>query len=267
MSNPYLALTAEFNAGRLRALLSSGQAVVVHRLAIASKDGDWIIREDSESTDHVRKVLAAHGAQYRFGAPLDPRWTAGGWSCHFEFRADELRIRTDFVSRPPRVSPPLLASMWREAEASGTDVVGIEPLAAIKLTDREKDYAIVGELARRMPDPGAQFRWSRSSRDLISLAAAHPDALRDELSMRPLLALIPQGRDALDEALDRERRALMRANEERLAGYRAAAAPWASIWPDVQREIAGKSLADAHAIVCARADGVLPFAPPSGVRP
>lgn len=79
---PYVALTRAFNEGRLRALLSSGQAVVLHRLAVASKDGDWILREDTEATAHVLGVLAAHGARYRFGAPLDPRWLAGGWSSH-----------------------------------------------------------------------------------------------------------------------------------------------------------------------------------------
>jgi hypothetical protein len=42
MNNPYLDLTEELNRGRLRALLSSGQAAVVHRLAVMSKDGDWI---------------------------------------------------------------------------------------------------------------------------------------------------------------------------------------------------------------------------------
>jgi len=36
----YLALTCEFNEGALRAILSSGQAVVLHRLAVMSKDGD-----------------------------------------------------------------------------------------------------------------------------------------------------------------------------------------------------------------------------------
>lgn len=43
--NIYLDLTHRFNEGRLRAVLSSGQAVVLHRLAIMSKDGDWIRRE------------------------------------------------------------------------------------------------------------------------------------------------------------------------------------------------------------------------------
>ena len=32
--NIYLELTEEFNAGRLRCIISSGQAVVLHRLAI-----------------------------------------------------------------------------------------------------------------------------------------------------------------------------------------------------------------------------------------
>src|SRR5688500_14729852 len=140
MGNPYLDLTAEFNAGRMRCLLSSGQAVVVHRLAITSKDGDWIVREDDEAAGHVIGVLGRHGARYRFGAPLDRRWLAGGWSAHFEFRDADLRIRTDFVSRPPRIDADRLARLWRECEAAGNPVVGLEPLAAIKLTDREKDY-------------------------------------------------------------------------------------------------------------------------------
>jgi hypothetical protein len=37
VNNPYLELTEVLNRHRLRALLSSGQAVVVHRLAIMSK--------------------------------------------------------------------------------------------------------------------------------------------------------------------------------------------------------------------------------------
>lgn len=86
----YLNLTSQFNAGRLRAILSGGQAVVLHRLAIMSKDGDWILREDDETMRHVRGVLNDCGAHYRFGAPLDIRWLAAGWSSHFEFFRDKL---------------------------------------------------------------------------------------------------------------------------------------------------------------------------------
>jgi hypothetical protein len=266
MSNPYLDLTAELNRGRLRALLSSGQAVVVHRLAVMSKDGDWILREDTEAMDHVLDVLSQHGARYRFGAPLDLRWLAGGWSAHLEFRQEALRIRTDFVTRPPRIAPEQLAQMWEQAQATGDDVVAVEPLAAMKLTNRDKDYAVVGELARLMPHPSSQLLYSRSSRDLIKLAEEHPEALAEVVQQRPLLARIAEGRDALEEALDRERRMLIRANEERLARYLSATEGWAKLWPDVQRQIEGLSLPDAHQLVISHAEGVLPFAPAQGAQ-
>lgn len=264
MDNPYLDLTEELNRGRLRALLSSGQAVVVHRLAIMSKDGDWILREDAEAVGHVLEVLSLKGARYRFGAPLDLRWLAGGWSSHFEFRREDLRMRTDFVTRPPRITPDQLARMWEEAAATGNEVVSPEPLAAMKLTNRDKDYAVVGELARLMTDPRSQLLYSRSSRDLIKLAAEHPTMLAEVIPLRPLLARIAEGREVLEEALDRERRVLMRINEERLARYQSAAEAWAELWPEMQRQIAGLSLLEAHRLIASRAEGVLPFEPVRG---
>jgi hypothetical protein len=263
-TNPYLELTREFNRGRLRALVSSGQAVVLHRLAVMSKDGDWVLREDDEAVHHVLAALAGHGARYRFGAPLDVRWLSGGWSAHLEHAHDGLRLRTDFVTRPPRISAHARARMWQEADASGLEVVALEPLAAMKMTQREKDYAVIGELARRMGDVRSQLRYSRSSRDLMRLAADHPDALAAVRPERPLLALVREGREILDEALDRERRTLMRADEARLAAYRAAARAWEDIWPAVSREIAGLPLPDAHRIVTGRAEGILPFVPAPG---
>jgi signal-transduction protein with cAMP-binding, CBS, and nucleotidyltransferase domain len=55
----------------LRAIICRGQAVVLHRLAIMSKDGDWILREDDESLAHVRRVLGTQGARYRYGTVSD----------------------------------------------------------------------------------------------------------------------------------------------------------------------------------------------------
>ncbi len=260
-TNPYLDLTDAFNRGRRRALVSSGQAVVLHRLAIMSKDGDWVLREDDEAMRHVLDVLADRGASYRFGAPLDVRWLAGGWSAHFEHRRDGLRLRTDFVTRPPRLSPAALGRMWRDADASDSDVVGLEPLVQMKMTMREKDYAVIGELARRLDDPRSQLLLSRSSRDLIRLADDRPDVLAAVAPQRPLLAHIAGGREALEEALDRERRVLMRADEARLARYRVSAEAWAAAWSEVSRQIAGLRLHEAHRIVTTRAEGVLPCAP------
>jgi hypothetical protein len=262
MTNPYLELTREFNRGRRRALVSSGQAVVLHRLAVMSKDGDWVLREDHEAVQHVLDVLARRGARYRFGAPLDIRWLTGGWSSHFEHWRDGLRLRTDFVTRPPRLSDDQREQLWLTSEATGEDVVGLEPLVLMKMTRREKDYAVIGELSRRMEDSLSQMLYSRSSRDLIQLAAEFPDAFAEAMGRRPLLARVPEGRNALDEALDRERRSLMRADEERLARYRAAAAAWEALWPDVARASDRLGLHEAHRVVAARAEGVLPFALP-----
>jgi hypothetical protein len=256
----YLDLTREFNAGGVRAVLSSGQAVVLHRLAIASKDGDWLLREDQESLGRVLGVLERRGARYRYGAPLDLRWLAGGWSAHFQFRQEALRVRCDFVTRPPRLSERDLERIWREATGE-VPFLGPRDLARVKMTDREKDWPAVGELARRLSDPREQLLLSRSARDLIDLARDHPSLLEELRPLRPLLGRVGEGRDVLEALLDAERRALMHANEERLARYEAAARAWAAAWPAVEREVAAFALGEAHRVLVRRALALLPFAP------
>ncbi|MFV1958876.1 MAG: hypothetical protein ACC662_05620 [Planctomycetota bacterium] len=254
----YLDLTREFNRGGFRAILSSGQAVVLHRLAIMSKDGDWILRETPEALEHVLGVLATHGASYRFGAPLDVRWMQGGWSAHFQFRRDGLRVRTDFVTRPPRLGDEDLDALWREPAGEPVPFVDARRLVEIKKTNREKDYAVIGELARLLESPRDQLLCSRSARDILALARARPDLVRALEDERPVLRAISGGREAIEAALDAERRMLVHANEERLRRYLDAAADWAIVWPQVGREITGRPLPEAHAHVVERARGVLP---------
>ncbi|MBA7470574.1 hypothetical protein ES707_05861 [subsurface metagenome] len=258
--NIHLELTRQFNAGRFRAVICSEQAVVLHRLAIMSKDGDWVLRENPETMDHVLGVLAERGARYRFGAPLDVRWMTGGWSSHLQLSHEKLRIRTDFFTRPPRISTPRLALLWREQEGRDPPFVGVEDLAEIKKTNREKDYAVIGELARMMADVRDQLLYSRSARDLIGLAEEHPDTLSEVVERRPdVLGMISFGRAELEAALDAERRRLIHANEERLGAYMEAAKNWSQMWPEVARLINGRPLTEAHSILVERAEGVLPF--------
>jgi hypothetical protein len=256
--NVYVDLTNRFNVGRLRAIISSGQAVVLHRLAIMSKDGDWIAREDDESFLHILRVLDSCGARYRLGAPLDARWLRYGWSSHFEFMRDSLRIRTDFVSRPPRISAERLAAIWSEQEHRELPYVDLADLAELKKTNREKDFAVIGELARRMTSTTDRLLYSRSARDIMDCCKADPDSVNRILARRGIGQEALHDVASLESALDAERRRLMHANERRLARYAGAAQQWAGAWKDVEKEIAGLSLLAAHEIVATHAERILP---------
>lgn len=257
----YTELTRQFNEGETRAILAGGQAVVMHGLAMMSKDGDWVIRETGDACHHILNVLAQYGATYRFGAPLDIRWLAGGWSAHLEFMLEDIRVRTDFVTRPPRLDAKALARLWPEAASEAVAFAPAAELAEMKKTLREKDYAVIGELARVLDDVEEQLLYSRSARDIIDLNAKHPDIVEKLAEHRAVLKCAGSGRDALEEALDRERRQLMRADENRLNAYKSAASEWADEWPAIQRMIAGLPLLQAHSIVVQRATELLPQHP------
>jgi len=254
----YLELTTEFNAGALRAVIASGQAAVLHRLAIASKDGDWILREEPAALEHVLGVLARRGARYRFGAPLDVRWTSGGWSAHFEFRHGELRVRTDFFTRPPRIGADELRRMWKDQEGRDPPFTDARILAEMKKTGREKDYPFIGELARRMSEPRDRLLYSRSADDLHELARLHPGLTRELAVQRPLLGHIGADRRALAEAIQHEMLDLMERDEQRLAAYRKASSAWADHWPTFERELERLPLHAAHTQMVARAQRLLP---------
>ena len=264
MTNIYLDLTRQFNVGRVHGILAGGQAVVLHRLAIMSKDGDWILREEQETMERVLGVLEGYRARYRFGAPLDVRWLAAGWSAHLEFQWHGLRVRTDFVTRPPRLNERALQRMWSRARDQRVSFVGVTELADMKKTNREKDYAVIGELARKMSDVDDRILYSRSARDLIALAEEHPDRVRRLVGKRPALEAIEQGREALEAALDAERRRLIRANEKRLTKYMEASKPWAAAWRDVSGQMQGLDLSEAHKLMVRRAETLLPFIVPGG---
>jgi hypothetical protein len=257
-TNIFLLLTERFNKAKLRAVISSGQAVVLYGLAMMSKDGDWIVREDQESFDWILTILEEFGARYRFGAPLDIGWHCGGWSSHFELKYQNFRVRADFVSRPPRVSAEMLTTLWQNPTHT-IPVVPLEMLAALKKTNREKDYVIIGELARQMKEIDAQLLFSRSSRDLLEIAEKFPERISSLVVTRPLLKEIAKGeQEALEIALDAERRALIKVNEHRLAEYSQAARGWMEQWAGIERQAVELPLRKAHALIVNAAEKVLP---------
>ncbi|MBI1853547.1 MAG: hypothetical protein HYR85_24690 [Planctomycetes bacterium] len=183
---------------------------------------------------------------------------------YLEFRRGALRVRTDFFTRPPRISASALRRLWKEQEDRDPPFVGPVDLALLKQTDREKDYAVIGELARLMVDPKEQLLFSRSARDLMRLGAEHVELARRLSIKRPLLRRLGGTRQEIERELDAERRASMRANEQRLSRFERAARRWRAAWVGVDREIAALRLIEAHRIVARRAVGVLPFRATSG---
>lgn len=255
----YSELTKEFNHGRTRAILSSGQAVVLHKLAVMSKDGDWILQEDEESLAHILSTLAKRNARYRFGAPLDIRWLQNGWSSHFEFVHKELRVRTDFVTRPPRISEQDRQEFWLNSQQLELPFVNEVILAKLKRTLREKDYPVIGELARKMNLVEQQLLHSRSARDIVELLNKHSHLKTDLSKQRPLLREAEQGIEAVERALDQERRAFIKQDEARLHAYANAANKWSQAWLEITTKVSRLSLLEAHKIITKEAEKVLPF--------
>lgn len=245
--NIYFELTEVFNREERIVVLGSGQAVVWHRLAIMSKDGDWIVRETDEACAAVRDTLATLGARYRVGAPLDPRWLAGGWSSHFELEDERgRRVRCDFFSRPPRVSAEEVDRLFAAPEP----VVGIEPLIAMKQTQRAKDYAVVGELARRLP-PARELQLTTDVDRILALAPCHP-------SDRPAAVAARQGdRREVVRALADEIDELQRVDRDRLAAYEVASAAYVRSMARLDRR--ALALPGGHGRVVALAEELLPL--------
>ena len=266
--NIYLDLTNEFNDGDLRAILSSGQAVVLHRLALSSKDGDWIVREAPDDLNHILEILQRHGARYRLGAPLDVRWMSGAWSAHFEFASNNTRVRCDFVTRPPRLCAEDLQLLWDEQERGENGnfpvpTIDGRRLSELKKTDRERDYPFIGELARRMPLQD-QLLLSRSALDLLELVKSYPEEVAASVSKRPLLGLLLEPtctRRTIQLALSEEQIDMMEKNEVRLAAFGRAARKWQALWPKLQKEARGLPLLQAHQLLIQRAVDVLPENP------
>ncbi len=257
----YVELTRAFNRGRCRAVLCSGQAVVLHRLSMMSKDGDWIVRENPEDLQHILLELQSRGAVYRCGAPLDIRWLRHGWSSHLEFRVGGVRIRVDFFTRPPRLPFQDVQSQFDRGQPDSAPFVDLVSLARMKMTDREKDWPIIGELARRMEAIEDRVLWSRSARELLSMRKTHPGLFATLVKERPLLGLETDELHAWEAALDRERRDWMHRNEERLAVYARASEKWRLAWMGVDSRMQGHVLVDSHRIMVDAAEQLLPQDP------
>ena len=252
MENIYFTLTEAFNRNGRNVALASGQAVVFYRIAIMSKDGDWIIREAPDACEQVLSELERRGARYRLGAPLDVLWLPGGWSSHFEFfDTERRRVRCDFVSRPPRVPLSSLAALF---DLRQTPLVAVDPesLILMKQTQRAKDYPVIGELARLLP-PEREVELTTDPDRVLELAPRAGAA-----SPRPAVraAASGHGRRAVVLALAAEADELQQQDAARMSKYAAAAERY--LQECRAASVTVLPLRDAHARMCHIAEGLLP---------
>jgi hypothetical protein len=256
MSNVYFELTERFNARGDIAVLTSGQAVVHYRIAIMSKDGDWILRETPEACERVIEELAGRGATYRPGAPLDVRWLSGGWSSHFQFLDDRgRRVRCDFFSRPPRVERDTVEGLFSGRDDSPLCVLDVDSLIRMKRTQRAKDYAVIGELARLL-SPQREIEVTTDPDRIIELALACGEASQREAVVR---ARAGGTREEVSVALAREANAFQQADRTRLEVYQKAADAYFREFRTAG--IDGMPLRDAHRACLELAGQLLPRDP------
>jgi len=257
MANIYFELTEEFNAKETIAILTSGQAVVFYRIAMMSKDGDWILRETPAACARVLEALASRGARYRAGAPLDVRWLSGGWSSHLEFQDENRRrIRCDFISRPPRVPWGVVERLFTSSERRrGLQVLDVESLIHMKRTQRMKDYSVIAELARLLPEK-REIEFTTDPDRVLELAPRFGAGSR----RRPVEVAFRGGsREEVVVALARETNALQEEDRARLGAYEAASRNY---FDEFRRQkVAGLPLPEAHREAMSLAERLLPEDP------
>lgn len=252
MANVYFELTEAFNADGPTVALASGQAVVFYRVAIMSKDGDWVVRETAAACTRVLAVLESRGARYRPSPPLDVRWLSGGWSSHFEFFDDrQRRVRCDFVSRPPRVPRASIDAWFGRQPLPPLLTVDVESLIQMKQTQRAKDYAVIGPLAALLP-PERELMLTTDPDRVQALALEHGATVQ-----RPAVhAALTGGRRAVVVALATEADDLQQRDRRRVERYEAAAIGYLEACRAMR--VGDLPLREAHARLCEAAERHLP---------
>ncbi len=252
MANVYFELTEAFNAEGPTVALASGQAAVFYRVAIMSKDGDWVVRESPEGCARVLAVLASHGARYRLSSPLDVRWLSGGWSSHFEFFDERRRrVRCDFVSRPPRVPTASIDALFNRHAPPALLTVDVESLIWMKHTQRAKDYPIIGPLAALLP-PEREVLLTTDPDRVLALAVTH-----GARATRPAVrAALSGDRRAVVLALAGEADDYQQRDRRRVEHYETAAARYLEVCRAMH--VVDLPIHEAHARMCEAAEQYLP---------
>lgn len=209
----------------IRFAITSGMACVHYGLQQTTKDSDWIFC--LEDIDLLRDFLMQAEGElppwrlaYRpvFGAPLDRRFLAHGWTCHLAVwnKADSPENHVDLFCAPPRVMPD-------EFVFNGDLFASRHVVAQMKKTDREKDWPIVDGLGlqdwlQNRPEGVLHIRSMPQLRE--AWAGCSLERRPDMVKTRPLLSQLETVSDAqLERLLLIERQIWQCVNRERYGLY------------------------------------------------
>lgn len=240
-SSPIPRVLGTFQKHRVKALLMGGQACILYGGAEFSRDIDFAIAVDDRSLHRLRAALADLKAEPIYVPMLAREPLLAGHACHFRCMAPGLsKLRIDVMHRL-RGAPPF-ETMWRRRRrvavpGVGTvNVMNVEHLAAVKRTQRDKDWPMIRRLieadvarARRHTPEKVRF-WllaCRTPEILVNLTRQYPAATRKLARQRVLLQHAATGdlvrvaaelraEEERERELDREYWRPLRAELERL---------------------------------------------------
>ncbi len=218
-----------------------GQACVLYGGAEFSRDLDLVIAAHSDALTQLQAALADLGAERIAVPPLRLDLLERGHAVHFRCqRADVAHLRIDVLVRPPRIAD--LRGLWVRRvlvpipDGAAVPVIALPDLVATKKTQRDKDWATVGQLVdadmvrhRRTATPDHGSFWLQEARDadqLLLLAASFPEAAATAVATRPPLAKAIAG--------DREGLELELAQEQ-IRGKAADRAYWAPLLAELEQ--------------------------------
>jgi hypothetical protein len=218
--SPITSSLAALEARSVPCLVMGGQACVLYGSAEFSRDLDLVIAAHGDALERLHAALTDLQAQVIAVPPLRLDLLERGHAVHFRCaRPDVAGLRIDVLLCPPRIAD--VAGMWERRVlipipgGAPVPVVALADLVATKKTQRDKDWAMIGQLvdadmvAHREAPAAEQVRfWLREAREadqLILLAASFPDRAAEAAPARPLLQLaIAADHAALELALARE---------------------------------------------------------------
>lgn len=228
--NPILKVLSTLSSHEVRHLLMGGQACVFYGAAEFSRDCDIVVLADTANFARLQNALDELRATCIAIPPFEKQYLDRGHAVHFRCHHPEASgMRLDVMTKMRGCDD--FASLWERrmslVDSDGIifEVIGIEDLVRAKKTQRSKDWPMIRRLVdahyERNQDEPTDDRvrfWLRDSRTpdiLISVAAAHPQLLKEMIPQRPLLVeTLSASRTALREELEKEQAAEKEADEQ-----------------------------------------------------